>query len=595
LKSGLYGVVRLDGGPADIADCEALGLAPAPGAGAVVAGVDPVDPGAVHTAAGGDLCILLGYLDEPQELAARLGLPPEAGFAKLALAAHDRFGAEAPAFMLGEWSCLIWRAEERRLTLMTSRALRDPVLYTRHGESVAFAPCIHALSRLPWVSRDIDPEGFAALMATHRAIRSFNRRSLLRGVEALPPGSCLTLRVGGFELGRVGSRVIAPPFTGAFEDAVVEAESMLRRIMRQHLSRHGGLAVMVSGGLDSSTLAWLAATERVAGQRLTLLTSAAPEGSGLPDETSYARIVADHLGQPLTLVSPSPEARLFRPSRGHFLSRANPTHATWHHLYEAFFAATRAAGQPVLIDGSAGEYTLTSVYPLATPAYRLRAVLRRLRDRLDPRQRSDRWPDDGFNVRLAPRRLAKLPPDLATTWRLPVAADHDFDPNSRWGYFPIEKLDRSPSESMIGEARTVWPFRDQRILQLFSGFPGRFSHYGGTTRAPARALLAGKLPDSIRLRRSGMPFCPDFYPRLTREAPEARVRLAILRRAGIGEWLDLDWLEQRLAQLEADWRPPIAEAFQIQLTANVAEFLLSWYGGGGIAGSSAPQAAAASV
>jgi asparagine synthase (glutamine-hydrolysing) len=595
LKSGLYGVVRLDGGPADIADCEALGLAAARGAGAVAAGVDPVDPGAVHTTAGEDLCILLGYLDEPQELAARLGLPAETGFAQLALTAHERFGAEAPTSMFGEWSCLIWRAEQRGLTLMTSRSLRDPVLYTRHGESVAFAPCIHALSRLPWISRDIDPDGFAALVATHRAIRPFNRRCLLRGVEALPPGSSVTLRSDGFELRRVGSRVIAPPFTGVFEDALAEVESMLRRIIRQHLSRHGGLAVMLSGGLDSSTLAWLAATERTAGQRLTLLTSAAPEGSSLPDETSYARIVADHLGQPLSLIRPPPHARLFRPSRPHFLSRNNPTLAIWHHLYEAFFAATRAAGQPVLIDGSAGEYTLTAISPLATTAYRLQETLRRLRVRLDPRRLPDRWPDDGFNVRLAPGRLATLPPDLAATWGLPPAADHAFDPHSRWGYFPVEKLDNNPSEPMIGEARKVWPFRDQRILQLFSGFPASFSNHRGMNRAPARALLAGKLPDSIRLRPSGMPFCPDFYPRLTREAPETRARLPILRRAGIGEWLDLDWLEQRLAQLEADWRPPIAEAFRIQLTANVAEFLLAWYDRAAELGLSEPRAAAAAV
>lgn len=581
MRSGLYGVVRLDDGPADIADCEALGLALAPGSSAVAAGVDPVDPGAVHTVAGGgELCILLGYLDEPQELAARLGLPPETGFAKLALAAFERFGAEAPAFMLGEWSCVIWRAEERRLTLMTSRALRDPVFYARHGESVAFAPCIHVLSRLCWISRDIDPDGFAALMATHRAIRGFNRRSLLRGVEALPPGSCLTLRAGMFELRRVGSRVVAPPFTGAFEDALAEAERMLKRIIRQHLARHGGLAVMVSGGLDSSTLAWLAATERIAGQRLTLLTSAAPEGSGLPDETSYARIVADRLGQPLTLVRPSPEARLFRPSRSHFLSHNDPTLAIWHHLYEAFLAATRAAGQPLLIDGSAGEYTLSAMHPLAAPAYRLRETLRRLRDRLDPRRRAPRWPDDGFNVRLARGRLSTLPADLATTWRLPPAADPAFDPGGRWGYRPgVDRLGNSPSERMIGATRTVPPFRDQRLLQLFSGFPASFSNYRGMTRAPARALLAGKLPDSIRLRPSGMPFCPDFYWRLAREAPEARERLPILRRAGIGEWLDLDWLEQRLAQLEADWRPPILEAFKIQLTANVAEFLLAWFNG----------------
>ena len=42
---------------------------------------------------------------------------------------------------------------------------------------------------------------------------------------------------------------------------------------------------------------------------------------------------------------------------------------------------------------------------------------------------------------------------------------------------------------------------------------------------------------------------------------------------------ELEFLEERLAQLETDWRPPIAEAFQIQLTANVAEFLFAWYNG----------------
>ena len=495
MKSGLYGVVRFDGGPADSADCKALGLTPLPGASAVAAGLDGVDPGAVHIAADGDLCILLGYLDEPQDLAARLGLRAETGFAKLARAAFERFGAKAPAFMLGEWSFLLWRAEERRLTLMTSRALRDPVLYARHGESVAFAPCIHALGRLPWISRDIDPEGFAALVASHRAIRPFNHRTLLRGVEALRPGSCLTFFAGGRELRRVGDREVAPPFKGSFEDAVAEAEAMLRRIVRQHLARHGGLAVMVSGGLDSSTLAWAAAAERAAGHRLTLLTSAAPEGSGLPDETSYAGIVADHLGLPLTPVRPPPEAQLFKPSRQHFLSHGNPTHATWHYLYESFYAAANAARHSALVDGAAGEYTLTAIFPLATPAHRLRESLRRLRHRIDPRRHAPIWPEDGFNVRLAPARLASLPPDLAATWRLPQAVDSAPDPGRRWGYVASDKLDRSPTEPFLGRARMISLYRDQRLLHLFSGFPARFSNHNGTTRAPVRALLAGKLPE----------------------------------------------------------------------------------------------------
>ncbi|BGE84885.1 hypothetical protein Ms3S1_13210 [Methylosinus sp. 3S-1] len=520
---------------------------------------------------------MLGYLDEPQELAVRLGLPVDSGFALLAAAAHARFGAEAPAHMLGEWSCLVWRAEERRLALMTSRALRDPVLHARKGASVVLAPSIHALRRLPWMPNDIDPEGFAATMARHRAVRPFNTRSLLRGVEALPPGACVTFDAGGTQLRRIGAPVAAPPFAGSFADALAEAETLLRQILRQRLARHGGLAVMLSGGLDSSTLAVVAAAERAAGQRLTLLTSAAPEESGLPDETPFARIVADRLGLPLTLVRPSPQARLFRPSRRHCLARNDPTRATWHHLYEAFFVASGAAGHAELIDGSGGEYTFTAAFPLATPAYRLRRALRRLRDHVDPRRGAPHWPEDGFNVRLAPGLLSGLPSHLEETWRRPWSAEPAFDPRGRWGYCQgVEKLDNSPSETMIGAARIVPPFRDQRLLQLFSGFPARYSNHGGASRAPARALLDGRLPDSIRLRRSGLAFCPDFYPRLAAEAPEARTRLLAFRRAGIGEWLDLDWLDQRLARLDAEPRPPVAEAFRIQITANVAEFLLAW-------------------
>jgi asparagine synthase (glutamine-hydrolysing) len=41
----------------------------------------------------------------------------------------------------------------------------------------------------------------------------------------------------------------------------------------------------------------------------------------------------------------------------------------------------------------------------------------------------------------------------------------------------------------------------------------------------------------------------------------------------VEEWLDLDWLAQGLVRVQSRGPRDVSEAFQIQLTANVAEFL----------------------
>src|ERR1700693_3647538 len=96
MKSGIYGCFSLDGAPVGMGDRAALGLDGSDGVGAapgaVARGMDLADPGAIDLAnANGDLCILQGYLDEPEDLAAKLGLPRDAPAATLARAAIERF------------------------------------------------------------------------------------------------------------------------------------------------------------------------------------------------------------------------------------------------------------------------------------------------------------------------------------------------------------------------------------------------------------------------------------------------------------------------------------------------------------------------
>jgi asparagine synthase (glutamine-hydrolysing) len=62
------------------------------------------------------------------------------------------------------------------------------------------------------------------------------------------------------------------------------------------------------------------------------------------------------------------------------------------------------------------------------------------------------------------------------------------------------------------------------------------------------------------------------------QASEALDRIPVFHAAGVEEWLDLDWLAQGLVRVQSRGARDVSEAFQIQLTANVAEFL-TWRSG----------------
>ena len=132
-KPGIYALASLDGSPLSPADREALGLSSSPEVhelpGLAVRLAD--FPGAsdslsVHRNTD-TLLAFAGYLDEPENLASDLAVEANRPAATLASLALDRFGAETPSRMVGEWSLLHWSAAARKLTLLCSENLRDPI------------------------------------------------------------------------------------------------------------------------------------------------------------------------------------------------------------------------------------------------------------------------------------------------------------------------------------------------------------------------------------------------------------------------------------------------------------------------------------
>ena len=576
LKSGVYGLFRLDGGPIDRGDAQSLGLTVVGDPGAALAhSIDPHAPHAISRAEDTQgLTILLGELEETQALAARFSLPSSAPPAVLARAALRRFGAETPSEMIGEWSLLHWDPAGR-LVLMMSAARRDPLLFAVDGPRVAVAPDLFRLARVPWIGTAVDEAGLLFSLARTDLRAARGERTMLARVRQLETGACVTIDRHACRNQVACTLAPQPRWNGSFDDALDEAELVMRRVARSRFGRTAAPAVLLSGGLDSSLLAWLAAEERGADQAILLFTSArAPRqrhsrrnqlrrcGRRTPRGADAARGAAAAGGH-LSAVRRNPERHDRAPA-------AEPA------LPDAGLPDDRARNRGgLLVNGGVRRDHADRPFTTgdgASPA----APVREPALSAPENALADIAGANPFHVRLAPGRHAALPEATRAALRAPPPATGS-RADGLWGYQPgIDKALQRANELHAGAVRMDYPYRDLRLLRLFAGFPADLLPPRALDRGLARTMLAGRVPDAVRLRTSGMPAEPDHNARLQRQAPAARARIAAFRRAEVGEWLDLDWLDGALAEIGERGPTSASEANEAQLTAIAAEFLTWW-------------------
>jgi asparagine synthase (glutamine-hydrolysing) len=585
MKNGLYALASLDGAPLCIQDLETMGLAGREfgqdevhlhrASGFAIRATDGEDAiGSMDFINTPEAIVaFLGYLDEPEDLAGSLGLARNTPPAKLAWGAIERYGADAPARLYGEWSFVRWDVQPKTLTLLSSENCRDPMYVSTNGRRLAISSEAVRLCRLPWIGQALDPAGFALLMS-RAALRSIRTsESVWRGVARVVPATTEIFGPGKRTTIAPGQRPTPDLWTGSFEEAVSALTHAGRRIVRQHLSRHRTTAFFLSGGLDSTLLTWMGAEERGAGRDMFSVSSVAPAESDLKDEREFSTAVADWLGVPIQLVCPPETVNAYRPPAATFAFNEAPMAGPRHYLYDALFEAAKAGGAAAAMDGVGGEQSLTNRGPSSGPVS-WRDLARSARDSfVRYQERHAPWAM-AFHCRFSREILASLPGEWEGLWRArqaPLERVQDADPIG----FPASILKgRMLGSSSPAGVRHIRPYRDLRLLELSSRMPAGFSRYGGLNRALGREILRGRVPDSIRLRLTGRPFSPDFSLRISTQAIDALARIPVFRRANISAWLDLDWLQSSLTRVAGGFVPNTNEAFEIQTTAICAEFLL---------------------
>src|SRR4051794_516446 len=196
-----------------------------------------------------------------------------------------------PAFaerLRGMFAIAIWDTRERRLVLARDRFGIKPLHWARLDGGFAFGSELKCLLPAPGFSREIDPEAVDAFLAFNSIPAPL---TIYKRARKLPPGHYMVWQEGSDDvtIERYARELPATAPRPAEPGDVLEA---LRDSVRAHLVSDVPVGVMLSGGVDSSALAALAATE--SGERIHTF-SIGFEEQGF-DETARARAVAERYG-----------------------------------------------------------------------------------------------------------------------------------------------------------------------------------------------------------------------------------------------------------------------------------------------------------
>jgi asparagine synthase (glutamine-hydrolysing) len=218
---------------------------------------------------------------------------------------YEQDGLDFAGRLRGMFAVALWDASRRRLVLARDRYGIKPLYYRETGEGLEFASELRALPR-----GEIDLDALEAFLAFNSIPAPL---TIFRDARKLAPGHLLV-----WEDGRTRLERYARPAPAAADDLrsddeaelIEELRARLRDSVRAHLVSDVPVGVLLSGGIDSSALAALAAE----GSSEPLRTFSIGFEERSFNELTDARLVADRYGTNHRELVLRPDAALLLPA-----------------------------------------------------------------------------------------------------------------------------------------------------------------------------------------------------------------------------------------------------------------------------------------
>jgi len=206
--------------------------------------------------------------------------------------AYEQYGVKCVERFNGMFAFALWDQGLRRLFIARDRVGIKPLYYCLSEKGFLFASELKAIIEHPSVVRRIDNTSLNLYLAFEYVPTP---RSIFEGIYKLPPGHALTLENGQVSVEQYWDMRLCKseaPSGRSEEDWLAELRFTLKESVRKELISDVPVGVFLSGGIDSSAVA--AMMVELNPGNVTSLSIAFEDPSF--DESSYARLVAGHLG-----------------------------------------------------------------------------------------------------------------------------------------------------------------------------------------------------------------------------------------------------------------------------------------------------------
>lgn len=598
--SAIAGILRFDGRPVDGRDLERMaGALRAHGpdrSGSHAAGPvgfahllmrmteeDSFDAQPVVGASGAVMVADL-RLDNRDQLISMLGLDPQLGLvssdAAIVIAAWEKWGDETWARLRGPFAIAVWNPRDRVLSLV-----RDPIglralCYHKTNDFLAFATMPKALFALTEVPRALNREKLADVLLGERG--NFEA-TLYAGVFRSNPAHVVKVDGAGTVTKKQcwGEGNIAPVRFGSDQ---AYAEAMRERLdiaVRRQLRTTHKVGCFLSGGLDSSSIAALAARALASqGKRLSAYTqvpSAEFKSPNSPrryfDERPYVEAIREMIDNlDVTYVFSGEHddfAELDRFSRAVENPMRNVTNLGWT---MQIYRSARDAGQRVLLGGDLGNMTISwdGWYQVIDHArdLRLGTAWKQIRLHYEITSRSrlggirqllldPAGIDPRRVLKLSHQRYSPINPQFAAS----VKRDHSARPARLARSFALaSRLELILGTELRGEVEAGMlalhgvdlrdPTADLDVVEFCLGIPSEQYLAEGIDRSLVRRAMWGLLPGAVLVKRKRGLQAADWLTKIKRSSDAVDQSIKRLRSSELAaEVLDLERLQTLTADL----------------------------------------------
>ena len=431
---------------------------------------------------------------------------------------YEQEGLAFARRLRGMFAIALWDARRRRLVLARDRFGIKPLYYLYSERGLEFASELRALPR-----GEIDLDALEAFLAFNSIPAPL---TIFREVRKLPPGHLLAWEDGKARIERFARPAPEPADRLRGDDEaelIEELRARLRDSVRAHLVSDVPVGVLLSGGIDSSALAALAAQETP--EPVRTFSIGFEERSF--DELGDARLVAERYGTRHRELVLRPDAALLLPA----LAKAfDEPFADSSALPTYLVSQLAAQDVKVALSGEGGDELFGGYYTYVADLLALRAgSAARLASPLVERLPSSnaRASFDYKAKRFV--RAAHLPPlERHHAWKEIFSADaraeltgrrHEFDPvdlyRARFAetegaellarlqdvdlgiYLADDLLVKTDRASMAHSLEARVPFLDPAVASFAAALPAKHRVRGLRKKVLLRKAVAPLVPDRI--------------------------------------------------------------------------------------------------